>query len=74
MDDERRGRTPLERPPVVAAWWGASLNNSLITIRQDALWNETSGGTDRNAMLNTMPKHLLPYVLIGHIYRPLMDA
>ena len=41
---------------------------------QDALWTETSAGMDINAMINSLPYHLLPYVLIGHIYRPLMNA
>jgi len=40
----------------------------------DALWTETNSGTDIQAMIKGMPYHLLPYVLIGHIYRPLMDA
>jgi len=45
-----------------------------LLVYQDALWTETANGTDRTAMINSMPRHLLPYVLIGHIYRPLMDA
>ena len=51
----------------------AKMTDKLL-VYQDALWTETNSGTDIQAMIKGMPTHLLPYVLIGHIYRPLMDA
>lgn len=45
-----------------------------LMVYQDALWTETNSGTDINGMIRAMPYHLLPYVLIGHIYKPLMNA
>uniref|UniRef100_A0A7S2N488 Cyclic nucleotide-binding domain-containing protein n=1 Tax=Haptolina brevifila TaxID=156173 RepID=A0A7S2N488_9EUKA len=70
-----RYRGEIERLTTFCSTQNVSLKMaSKLLIYQDALWTETSGGTEVNAMLNTMPNHLLPYVLIGHIYRPLMDA
>lgn len=31
-----------------------------LLVYQDALWTETANGTDRTAMINSMPRHLLP--------------
>jgi hypothetical protein len=44
-----------------------------LLVYQDAQWTETFGGTDRAAMLKTLPPHLWPKVTIA-IYKPLMDA
>jgi len=54
----------------------SGLNTKLthkLLLYNDVLWNETAGGTDRTAMLKSIPPHLLPEVTIA-MYRPLLDA
>lgn len=50
----------------------AKLTSKLL-VYNDALWSETFGGIDRNAMIRRVPPHLLPQVTI-EMYRPLLDA
>lgn len=44
-----------------------------LLVYCDALWTEKKGGIDRRAMLNQVPSHLLPQVIV-QLYRPLLDA
>ena len=46
---------------------------SKLLAYQDALWNETYGGTDIVAMTKTLPHHLMPQVTV-QLYRNLLDA